>query len=136
MALVSVLGTSAVVGIGAAGATLITDWIDSVDLGDSYNANDITTLGHTQVVEDPGLRAFDIGFSGFWDATINTTLAAEQGVRGHHLIVSPAGTGTGTPKLDYTGWLGDFNKSIGSPGDPITFDCTFHVTAYSEGTNS
>lgn len=128
MALVSVLGTDATVGIGAAGATDITDWIDSVDLGDSYNANDVTTLGHDNVVEDPGLRSFDVSFSGFWDATIDATLAAEQGVRAHQLVVKP--NGTSTPTLTYTGWLGDLNISIGSPGDPVTFDCAYHVTSF------
>lgn len=128
MPLTSVLGTAATVGIGATGTTAITDWLNSLDLGDSYNANDVTTFGHTNVVEDPGLRSFDISGSGFWDATIDATLAAEQGVKGHQLIVKP--NGTVTPTLTYTGWLGDINISIGSPGDPVTFDFTYHVASF------
>lgn len=128
MALVSVLGTDATVSIGAAGATAITDWINSLDLGSSYNANDVTTFGHDNIVEDPGLPTFDIGGSGFWDAAIDAILAAEQGVKGHQLVVLP--TGTATPTLTYTGWLGDFNIGIGGPGDAITFDFTYHVASF------
>lgn len=126
--LTSVRGTDATLGIGAAGATDITDWVNSIDAGDSYNANDVTTLGHDNVVEEPGLRSFDMGFSGFWDAAIDAILAAEQGVTNHVLILKP--NGTVTPTLTYTGWLGDFSISIGSPGDPVTFDCTFHVQSF------
>lgn len=128
MALVSVLGTDATVGIGAAGATDITDWVDSIDLGQSVNANDVTTLGHDNVVEAPGLTSFDISLSGFWDATIDTTMRAEIGVISHVLKVLP--TGTATPTWTYTGWLGDFNVSVGGPGDPITWDATYHVQSF------
>lgn len=128
MTLTPVLGTLCTVGIGATGTDDITDWVSSIDLGDSYNANDVTTFGHDQVVESKGLRAFDISFSGFWDATIDATLSAEQGVEGHQLIVKPNGS---SPTLTYTGWLGDFNISVGGPGDDATFDCTYHVASFS-----
>lgn len=128
MALVSVLGTSATVAVDATGATPITDWVDSVDLGDSYNANDVTTLGHLVVVEDPGLESFDIKLSGFWDAALDTILAAEKGVLGHHLIVHPQGTGAGHIKLDYTGWMDAINLTIGVAAS-VTWDTVFHARA-------
>lgn len=134
MALNSVLGASATVLIDATGATAITDWVTGIGQTDSLNANDVTTLGHTVVTEDPGLESLEVSLDMLWDGAIDVIMRAEKGVKGHHLIINPAGTATGTPKYDYTGWLAEWNHDV-AVGDPQSASAVFKARALTVTTN-
>jgi hypothetical protein len=118
--------------------TDISAYVDSV--GGIANTTDMletTTFGSTSKSYIGGLRNGDtISISGKWDATLNTQITALLGASTTSTFdYSPAGTGTGTPKVSGECLVSNYEVSS-AVADLVTFSVSLQITGnVTHGTN-
>ena len=124
----AVHGKDAVFKLDTSGDVLtdISSNIISVDMPDSIDEAETTTLGSDSKTFIQGTSGATITLEMIWDATIDAHIYGIKRITGD-FEYSPAGTAGGSPK--YTGSC--FPTSIGTPvtvGDAVKFSVTLRVT--------
>lgn len=125
----------------AAGTLIdISAYVNSLSgLGLPTDILETTAFGDGSKTSIPGLKAGStVGLSGDFDATLNTQMAAIAVLTTsvtQTLKVSPAGTGSGDPYVQYETLLEDYSFSS-DVGGKVTWSATLRTTgAVTTGTN-
>lgn len=110
--------------------TDISAYVDSVSgIANTTDMLETTTFGATSKAYIGGLRNGDtISVAGKWDATLNTQVTALLGASSTSTFeYSPAGTGTGTPKVSGECLVSNYEVSS-SVADLVTFTISLQIT--------
>lgn len=138
MAFVAARSSSFKLDNAAGSLTDISAYVDSVSgIANTTDMAETTTFGSTSKTFQGTLRNGDsISISGKWDATLNTQITALLGLAtSSSFDYSPAGTGSGTPKVTGECFVSSYEVSS-SVADLVTFSLSLQITgAVTWGTN-
>ena len=138
MAFVAARSSSFKLDNAAVSLTDISAYVDSVSgIANTTDMAETTTFGSISKTFQGTLRNGDsISVSGKWDATLNTQITALLGLSTSSTFdYSPAGTGTGAPKVTGECFVSSYEVSS-SVADLVTFSLSLQITgAVTWGTN-